>query len=189
MRPFAVCILAFALSACNSAPDAAPSPNGCAHSAAHDVKWTDAEAPDIITTRSEGPTCAQAVVTLVARNAHGDPLWALAATHYSMSAGDGALPDPLPAVDDAQMQAFLAGWADVTQMRSSELPQWRADAASLAESVQTFSYFTSFDRETYEALRARDLPMICLASAAETSQCVLVDPASRAPALMVTYGP
>jgi len=38
-------------------------------------------------------------------------------------------------------------------------------------------------------LRARNLPMICYAAAAEASQCLIVDPASHAPTMMVAYGP
>jgi hypothetical protein len=59
----------------------------------------------------------------------------------------------------------------------------------LTEGAETFSYDTPFDREVYEMLRARDLPMICLAAALEGSQCLIVDPATHAPALMVAYGP
>jgi len=130
----------------------------------------------------------QAVVTFVARNAAGDPLWAFASTYYDMTAG-GAPPEGAPAVLVADVDRFLAGWADVTTQRSSELPEWREGVATLTESATTFAYDTPFDRETYEMLRARNLPMICYAAAVEASQCLIVDPASRAPAMIVAYGP
>jgi hypothetical protein len=88
-----------------------------------------------------------------------------------------------------EIDRFLAGWADVTTMRSSELPEWREGVATLTESATTFAYETPFDRDVYEMLRGRNLPMICYASAVEASQCLIIDPASHAPSMMVTYGP
>jgi hypothetical protein len=186
MRLIVIGLAALVLSACG--PDAAQAPAGCARSATHEVAWTNGSAPDVIMTRAEGPTCAQAIVTFVARTAQGDPLWAFASTYYDMTAG-GRPPDGVPAVSDADMDRFLVGWANVTEMRSGALPEWRADAPSLTASAQTFSYDTPFEREPYEMLRARDLPMICYAAAAEASHCLLIDPASSAPTMMVAYGP
>lgn len=188
MRIALFTLAALALCACGQQTETASTSEGCARSATHDVTWTNANAPDVITTRSEGPSCAQAVVTFIARNASGDALWAFASTYYDLTAG-GIPPEGAPAVTDAQMDTFLAGWADVTQMRSGELPEWRADAATLTASATTFSYDTPFDRETYEMLRARNLPMICYAAAAEASQCLIVDPATNAPIMIVAYGP
>jgi len=48
---------------------------------------------------------------------------------------------------------------------------------------------TPFDRETYEMLRARNLAMICYAAAVEASQCLIIDPGSQAPTMIVAYGP
>lgn len=178
---------ALALSACVRT-DTATTARACARSATHEVTWTTEGAPDVIKTSSDGPSCAQAVVTFVARNSKGDPLWAFASTYYDMTAG-GVPPDGAPAVSTEEMDRFLAGWADVTTKRSGELPEWREGIATLTESATTFSYDTPFDREIYEMLRARDLPMICYAAAVESSQCLIVDPASHAPTMMVAYGP
>jgi hypothetical protein len=188
MRVTVLLFAALLLSACGQPRERAAPADGCAHVATHAVNWTNADAPDVITTTSAGPTCAQAVVTFVARNAQGDPLWAFASTYYDLTAG-GVAPDGAPAVSSAEMDRFLAGWANVTEMRSGAMPQWREDAATLTESASTFAYDTPFDRETYEMLRARDLPMICYAAAAEATQCLIVDPASHAPAMMAAYGP
>ena len=98
-------------------------------------------------------------------------------------------PDGAPPVTAEAMDQFLAGWANVSESRSGELPEWRADAESLSASAQTFSYDTPFDRETYEMLRARNLPMICYAASVEGTQCLIVDPASHAPIMIVAYGP
>jgi hypothetical protein len=178
---------ALALSACGRT-DTAANASACARSATHEVTWTSEAAPDVITTRADGPNCVQAVVTFVARNADGDPLWAFASTYYDMTAG-GAPPEGAPAVPVEDMDRFLAGWADVTTRRSGELPEWREGVATLTESAATFAYDTPFDRETYEMLRARNLPMICYAAAVEASQCLIVDPASHSPTMIVAYGP
>ncbi|ANP47453.1 hypothetical protein [Candidatus Viadribacter manganicus] len=177
-----------ALSACNQSNMAASNAPGCARSATHEINWTTEGAPDTITTRSEGPTCAQAAVTFVARDSAGNPLWTFASTYYDMTAG-GIPPEGAPAISDEQMDTFLAGWADVSTMHSGELPEWREGVATLTQSATTFAYDTPFERETYEMLRARNLPMICYAAAVEATQCLLVDPASHAPTMIVAYGP
>lgn len=187
MRRFVIALAALALSACGQSGPTAEQ-QGCARLATHDVVWTQAETPDVITTASQGPSCAQAVVTFVARNASGDPLWAFASTYYDMTAG-GIPPEGTPPVTPEQMDTFLAGWADVSVSRSGSLPEWREGVATLTESATTFAYDTPFERETYEMLRARDLPMICYAAAVEATQCLIVDPASHAPTMIVAYGP
>lgn len=189
MRCFVFVLAALALAACGQQQQqSASTADGCARSATHEVAWSREGAPDTITTRSEGPSCAQAAVFFVARNVDGDPLWAFASTYYDLTAG-GTPPEGAPAVTPEQMDTFLAGWADVTVSRSGELPEWREGVATLSESAQTFSYDTPFDRETYEMLRARELAMICYAAAVEGTQCLIIDPASHAPIMIVAYGP
>lgn len=179
-------LAALALSACGNQEEAARA--GCAGAATHDVSWSNANAPDTITTTASGPSCVQAVVTFVARNAGGDPLWTFSSTYYDLTTG-GVAPEGAPAVSDEQMQTFLRGWADVTVSSSNTLPEWRADAATLTESASTFAYDTPFERETYEMLRARNLAMICYAAAVEATQCLVIDPASNAPTMIAAYGP
>ncbi|MEZ5972756.1 MAG: hypothetical protein R3C31_13180 [Hyphomonadaceae bacterium] len=179
---------AFALSACGPVTNTAHTDTACARSATHDVIWSTESAPDTITARSDGPTCEQAIVTLVVRSSAGDPLWAFASTYYDLTMG-GIPPEGAAPVSDEQMDTFLAGWADVTLRRSSALPEWRAGFDTLSASAQTFSYETPFDRETYETLRGRNTPMICYAAAVEATQCLIIDPASHAPTMIVAYGP
>ena len=189
MRHAFVVLAALALSACNqSSPTPAEQTTaaGCVRSATHDVRWTDPDTADLITARSEGPSCAQAVVLLVARNAQGDALWNFSSTYYDMTTG-GVPPENAPAVSDEQMDTFLRGWANVTAGMSGTLPEWREGAAG--PEAPTFHYSTSFEREQYEAMRQRNLPMICYAAAAEATQCLVVDPISRAPSMIVAYGP
>ena len=189
MRLFVFTLAALALSACGQQQQSSSAPSaGCAHEATQRVTWSDANAQDTITTRSEGPGCSQAIVLFVARNAEGDPLWTFSSTYYDLTSG-GVPPEGAPAVTNEQVQAFLADWANVTVNTSNALPEWREGVATLTESASTFAYDTPFDRETYEALRARGLRMICYAAAAEATQCLVVDPASNAPTMIVAYGP
>lgn len=188
MRVLLTSLALLSLTAC-SRPAETQTASGCARGATHEVAWSNASSPDVVTATSSGPTCGQAVVTLVLRRANGDPLWAFASTHYTLNAGDSPPPEGLPAVSDADMDRFLAGWADLTEMRSGELPEWRADAASLTESATTFSYDTPFDRDVYENMRGRNLPMVCYAAAAEGSRCLIIDPATGGPTEMVAFGP
>jgi hypothetical protein len=186
MRHTVLAIAALALIACGQQQN--PTAQGCARTATHEVTWTSESAPDVITTRAEGPTCVQAAVTFVVRNAGGDALWAFASTYYDLHAG-GMAPDDASAVSNEQMDAFLAGWANVSEMRTAELPEWREGVATLTDSAATFAYDTPFDRETYEMLRRRNLRMICYAAAVEASQCLIVDPVSNAPTMIVAFGP
>lgn len=185
MRVFIVILAGLALAACEQRGQRA---EGCERSTSHEVTWSDANARDTIHVRSEGPSCAQAVVTFAVRNSAGDPLWAFASTYYDMQFGGRPL-EGAPQVTEAQMDEFLTGWANVTEMRTTELPQWREDAATLTESAHTFAYETPFDRETYERLRGQDLPTLCYAAGAEAVQCLIMDPASNSAAMFVAYGP
>ncbi|MFZ2029011.1 MAG: hypothetical protein WAU68_01770 [Vitreimonas sp.] len=160
--------------------------SGCERSATHQVLWTDAEAPDTISVRAEGPSCSQAVVSLVARNAQGDPLWTFINTYHDMTTG-GVATDDTPAVSPQQVDHFLAGWANVTAQTSGQLPEWREGAENVG-SNGGLTYTTSFSRESYEAMRQRNARMICYAAAVAATQCLVVDPSSNSPAMIVAYG-
>jgi hypothetical protein len=191
MRWMVLSAAALALCACGQQTQTASAPaaggEGCAHSATHQVAWSEAETPDTISVRSEGPSCVQAVVSLVARNSHGDPLWTFISTYHDMTTG-GVAPEDAPAVSSAHVQNFLLGWANVTAQTSGRLPEWREGTASIG-SNGGLTYNTSFSRESYEAMRQHNLRMICYAAAVDATQCLVVDPSSNAPAMIVAYGP
>lgn len=182
-------IAALTLLAACAQPDQAPRADagpGCERTATAERTWSNAQAPDRITARAEGPTCAQAVVTLVIRNANGDPLWAVASTYEAMNVGGRYdAPAEIPATE---VEAFLASWIDVTERRSAAMPAWPEDAESLAAAGDGMAYYTEFSREGYERARERDLPLICYAAGVESSQCLIIDPATNAPAAFVALG-
>jgi hypothetical protein len=189
MRWLVIGLAALSMSACSPRAPEAASADGCTRTATQDVTWSGAQTPDHISARAEGPSCAQAVVTFVVRNGAGDPLWAFASTYYDMTMG-GVPPEGAAPVSTEEMDRFLAAWADVEVKPSTEtLPEWREGVATLTESATTFAYDTPFDRETYEALRARNLRTLCYAAAVEAVQCLVIDPLSNAPTMVVAYGP
>jgi hypothetical protein len=192
MRLLALGLAALLLSACGrhnaeTAKTAAQSGPGCARMATRQLVWTNPDAPDTITARADGPTCRQAVVQFAARNADGDPLWTFASTYHDMTAG-GAAPADAPAVSDEQMDRFLQGWANVTAQRTRQLPEWRSGATSPGAGERALAYSTPLTRETYQALRERDLRMICYAAAVSATQCLVVDPSTNAPTMIAAYG-
>ena len=186
MRGIAIGLAALALAACGQ--PRSQQAEGCVLGAAHELIWTDASAPDIVTAQAQGPSCAQAMLTLEIRNARGASLWAFTTAYADLVAGGGG-PEAAPPVSAAEMDAFLAGWADLSAMRSSELPAWREGEASPTDSVQNFSYRTPLTRAEYEHLRTRGLAMLCYAAATETSACLIADPASGAPVVIASFGP
>ncbi|MET0183677.1 MAG: hypothetical protein ABW199_12410 [Caulobacterales bacterium] len=185
MVRFFVIAALFALSSCGQHTRSAET---CARSATHGVRFSNAETDDIVTATSAGPSCAQAFVFLSIRDADGDPLWAQAGTYYDMTAGGVPLGDA-PQATPQQMDEFLRGWANVRTARTMSLPDWTEGAASLTESATDgMSYDTPFVRETYRALRERDLRMLCFANSPESEQCLIIDPASNAPTVIVFHG-
>lgn len=182
-----LCILAaLTLYACGPG-DGADVAQDCARSATHAVSWSRTDARDVITAATQGPTCAQADATLTVATADGATLWTFTAPYYDLAVG-GPAPEAAE-ISGAEVDAFVRAWADVTISRTSTAPHWRADAATLTESATVFSYATPFDRDAYEALRQRDLTTLCYAAAVETTQCLILDPDTRAATLFVSYGP
>jgi hypothetical protein len=193
MRAIAFLIAALALSACVQREGPAR-PQGlkdaCAHTAAHSLTWSSPTDKDTVSASSEGPTCAQAVVTLVVRNIHGDPLWTFARSYYELRTGGTRAPGVAPApVTAADMEAFLQSLAQVTTMGSAELPDWAEGKPAPQDASRPFKYVTAYSRQSYESLRAANRALICYAAAAETTQCLIMDPASNAPAVIVAFGP
>ena len=189
MRRMVLSAAALFVCACGQQTQTASTPAAerCARTATHQVVWTNPDAPDTIAVRSEGPSCVQAVVTFIARNAQGDPLWQFISTYHDMTTG-GVAPQDAPAVSSEQVDHFLASWANVTVQTSARLPEWPEGAENVGTNGG-LRYTTAFSRETYEAMRQRNLRMICYAAAVDATQCVVIDPSSNAPAMIVAYGP
>jgi hypothetical protein len=164
--------------------------SACARTQTHALMWSSQTDADVVSASSQGPSCEQAVITLVVRTASGDPLWTFSNTYYDLHTG-GVAPAGVtaPAVTVEEMEKFLQSLANVTQMRSSQLPDWAQGAAGPADPARTLHYSSTYQRDAYEALRASDRALLCYAAAAETTQCLIIDPASNAAHIVVAFGP
>jgi hypothetical protein len=187
MRLLIVSVALLALGACNRLQQEASAPaNGCARSVTHEVSFTDSAAPDVFTANAEGPTCDQAIVSLTLRAADGTPLMTTSDIYLNIRFGGGRPPDAEPTTP-AQMDEFLTGWANVSELKSGTLPAWAPGASG--PDGDGMSYSSDFGQEAYELMRARDATMLCYAAGMESSSCIVVDPATNTPIKLVTFGP
>lgn len=154
----------------------------CARAATRELRLTGADTSERITARSSGPSCAQAIVVWTLRGANGDPLFVFASTYADMANN----PVDRPVTTDT-MDNFLRAWIRApVQSSEPSLPDWPEGAASLAASApESASYDTPYERETYLALRARNLPLLCVFNSAESEQCLIVDPIAHAPTVIL----
>ncbi len=156
---------------------------GCNQQRQAPVTFSNPARPDMITVRAEGPSCDQAVLTFVLRNAEGDVLWAMADTMRGMTISD-------PPFTDAQVSEFLRMWSEARSDRTGELPEWTEGAESLqaAHADEGGVISTPFTRADYESNRARNLSMLCMLNGHESGQCLIIDPLSNAPTIMMFQG-
>ena len=124
---------------------------------------------------SQGPTCANAVVTLVLRDSNGKPLW--------VDSRIGAQVMLFADVADLKkMNGVLKDWIDQShsQLASTDkLPDWpRGAAAPSAGASGEFPFYpeSDVDREAYIKLRAGKLPMFCYVQGMESLACVALTP-------------
>jgi hypothetical protein len=185
MRALILGFFLVTLAACERLPDSTQ--GSCARSVEADVVFSNPEEPDRVTARAEGPSCAEAAVTLTIRDATGKLLWVFSAPYRNLSGGEGVADRFQPTPEE--IDRFLASWADLTHQRSSALPVWPEGAAHLSGGDSGLSYDTDFGREAYEMLRARDLPEACFAIATEGSECIVMDPATSEAISIVRFGP
>lgn len=148
----AALFLPLALIACTPHP-----PAHCEHSAAHTLAFTHAGANDVVTARTIGPSCAEAIALLAVREADGHLIWTWAGPLRQLYGGD-----------DDSPPSFLQQWAQPSVTTTSTAPSW----ARLAPGQ------TTLDRLTYDDIRARNLPMLCHLSGAARETCAFWEPAA-----------
>ena len=158
----------------------------CHAEAAQQIAAEDAADADVITASAQGEDCASASVTLRIRNAAGDELWRHDSTYHAMTSG-GSPPAQLRPVTLEEMQAFLAGWANVTTMRASALPPW-TQQADQPGAPGALALSTPLARDAYQALRGNDAAVICLAMDVTRSECMTYDAQTRAAAPVLASG-
>lgn len=158
MTRFALLAALVALCACESGARK----GACDAAVSREIAFTQAGAQDVVTVRSFGETCTNAVGVYMIVAADGVPIWAWAAP---LARGFG--PDFVEN-DPQAMRAFLERWSQPEILSASEAPEW----ALLAPGQ------TTLDRLTYEDIRARDLPMLCHFSGTARQTCVFWEPAA-----------
>ncbi len=130
------------------------------------------DAPDgaaySIEASSRGPDCANAVATIVIRNAQDEVLWADAhVAQHTFGLYEAS--------DGAAMGTALEEWigANTTIMTASELPLWPANAS--APQSGEFPFYPEpewNERAGYEDLRAHDTPLFCYVQGRESMACL-----------------
>lgn len=154
-------LLAFAALALAAActPEA---PATCEVTVTHEAAFTAPGAADVITTRSLGAACDQAIGVYTINTADGHPVWAHAVP-LERAFGPG-FTEPEPEA----MRVFLERWAEPEISTTVEAPEW----STLAPGQ------TTLDRLTYDDIRARNLPMLCHYSGTGRQLCVFWEPAA-----------
>lgn len=164
MRLLLSAVAALAASAC------AREPASCDRAATATIAFSSAA--DTVTARTFGPACDKAVGVIAIAAEDGTPLYAWSAPLHPTF---GNLFEPRvdgPTVETAD--EFLARWAALRIAQTGEAPPWAARAPAPPGAQ------TTMDRELYEFIRARDLPMACHLSAVAREACVYFEPAAAA---------
>jgi hypothetical protein len=128
---------------------------------------------DTVSVRIEGPRCDAAIGVLTVRTAGGAPLWAWAAPLHP-TFGDYFAPGARTATAE-EVQAFATRWAGLAASSTAEAPPWPDGAPAPLGAAHT-----AFEREIYEDVRARALPMACHLSGVARETCIVYEPAAAA---------
>jgi hypothetical protein len=139
-------------------------PAGCAAHARS--TWTAAERNSYTAEAyTSGPTCEQAVATIVVRAAEGTAIMVEAApTEHIFGLNE--------AKDSRAMQAKLAEWLDQKSSpfaTSDKLPAWATGAEQ--PNAGEFPFYPDIDREAYEQIRAAKIPVFCFVQGMESQAC------------------
>jgi hypothetical protein len=121
--------------------------------------------------QSQGATCANAVVTLVLRDANGKPIWVESFVGAQVMVFAGVQNKP-------EMTRALSDWIDqksAMMPRTDKLPDWAKNAEAPQAGEFPFYRDAGIDREMYMKLRGAKLPMFCYVQGMESMACVALD--------------
>lgn len=135
---------------------------------------------DVIEARAIGPDCAKAVVVWTLRTGAGKPVWTYAAPYEWLAA-------PADPTSVAEMQTFLERWAGVTVDDTSASPVWAVEDVAAPEAWGPAGS-SMFLRDTYESIRAAQMPRVCVPTSKETYQCIFYDAEAEAVDVHFTGG-
>jgi hypothetical protein len=167
-RRLALAVIGCAAVAIGALPSTDALAAGCAARASQ--TWSAADQPELtVEAVADGPTCAQAVVTIAVRDGDGAVAWTqafIAADNFVLR--EGSTPKT--------MQAALRRWLDPGQLKlgsTAELPEWAEDAPAPGGEFPFSPSEIFASREDYEALREADRPLLCLVSGNESALCLV----------------
>jgi hypothetical protein len=152
-------LLLIALGALASAC-APPAPARCDVTFTREVAFTAEGARDVISTRSLGAACDQAIGVYTITTADGHPVWAYAVPLARAFGDHFAEPEP------EAMRVFLERWAEPDLASTGQAPSW----------TQLTPGQSTLDRLTYNDIRARNLPMLCHYAGTGRQLCVFWEP-------------
>lgn len=139
---------------------------GCAVSAERTIAFSSPN--DRVVAALDGPRCDALAATLTIRRPDGALVWT-----YAVRA-DWLAPEALgPGASKAAASAAAEAWSNVTVQRTGQFAAWPQTVPGVEP---TADMRTPFDREGYEEIRARNLPVVCFATGAETIDCLFWDP-------------
>jgi hypothetical protein len=139
--------------------------DACALSASTPARFSSADGDDLVVARALGPNCAQSVALFIVQDVEGEPVWTWTAP-LARTFGEH-----FRAAPPAELKAFIDAWSVAHVARTSEAPAW-TDAAFLPDGVLA----AHLDQETYQDVRARDLPMLCHLTGVARQTCIFYEP-------------
>ncbi len=138
---------------------------GCTVSATRGVAFSTPN--DRVTAEARGPACDKLAAVLTIRAANGALLWTYAAPADWLAPGVLGAGASRTAAADA-----MEDWAKVSVQTTAEFAPWPETAPG---AYATSDMRTPFDRDGYEDIRARNLPVLCFATGAQTTDCIFWD--------------
>ncbi len=135
--------------------------------------WDAAGKGWMIEAMADGPTCDQAVATMVIRNATGEPVFntSQVANQTMLLAGK---------TNAKELGDGLKEWIDPKGSNittSDALPEWKKGAEAPGEAGAEFPFYPDegMTQEAYEAIRATKAPTFCYVQGMESLNCLVLD--------------
>ncbi len=171
MRFSIFCIAILALSACGQAERGADA--DCALTATNELAWPDNGARTTLVASTEGERCETANARLELRGPDNTPRHTITASLHALMIG-GEAPENAAPISREDAQRFLASWVDAEPMQAGALPAWAASAPHPGDGG-ALPYRSPLSREAYEALRARNDAIVCLAVQVDAVECFAIE--------------
>jgi hypothetical protein len=115
---------------------------------------------DKIKATAIGPTCGTGIVRIILESAEGGALYTLQAPARDFGIKEGASAD--------DVRNTLTQLLPTNAVRAAAYPEWLINGAAPTR--------TEFSRDSYEAIRTSNAPVICLKLPASAQRCVAAEP-------------